>query len=285
MIRPHDISHLCKDIFYSIIFFAVILILYACPFSSPYKLDKDASIPVDETLLGKWSAIIADKKSNAQPVKVILSRKNDTEYNIDFTGYLNDLRPYKVVRNDSIKGSVLVVHAHDDGDVLAFGGGGDDDFLRAGDEVALGLLGFGEEAGGFDDDIHAERLPRQFGGRLGGDDFDLGAIDDEDVIIGLVGAGFLRADGAVETTLGGVVFQEIGEVVRRDDVANRDDFDVLANQTLFHHCAEDEPSDASEAIDCHFHCHNFCFLDFRLNQLQAAHVSGDAPTVNEEFGA
>lgn len=108
MIRPHDISHLCKDIFYSIIFFAVILILYACPFSSPYKLDKDASIPVDETLLGKWSAIIADKKSNAQPVKVILSRKNDTEYNIDFTGYLNDLRPYKVVRNDSIKGSAYM---------------------------------------------------------------------------------------------------------------------------------------------------------------------------------
>ena len=108
MIKPHDIFHLCKNIFYSIILFAVILILYACPFSSPYKLDEDASIPVDEKLLGKWATLIADKKGNAQPVKVILSKKNDTEYNIDFTGYFNDLKPYKVAKDDSIKGSAYM---------------------------------------------------------------------------------------------------------------------------------------------------------------------------------
>ena len=42
-------------------------------------------------------------------------------------------------------------------------GRGDDDLLGAGGEVALGLLGFGEEAGGFDDMIDAQRLPRQRG--------------------------------------------------------------------------------------------------------------------------
>ena len=42
---------------------------------------------------------------------------------------------------------LLVVDAHDDGDVLALGRGGDDDLLRAGVDVALGLLGLGEQAG------------------------------------------------------------------------------------------------------------------------------------------
>ena len=41
-------------------------------------------------------------------------------------------------------------------------------------EVALGLLGVGEEAGGFDDDIDAEFLPRERGGTfLDRETFDL----------------------------------------------------------------------------------------------------------------
>ena len=45
-----------------------------------------------------------------------------------------------------------------------FAGSGDDDLLGAGVEMTLGLLGFGEEAGRFDHDVHAEFLPRK-GGR------------------------------------------------------------------------------------------------------------------------
>ncbi len=108
MIKPRNISDSCNTLLYSIIFSAGTLILYACPFSSPYKLDIDPSIPVDEALLGKWATIVPDKKGNAQPVKVILSKKNDTEYNIDFTGDLYDLKPYKVVTDDSIKGTAFM---------------------------------------------------------------------------------------------------------------------------------------------------------------------------------
>ena len=108
MMKYHTITFSGRRFCYYFIFIPLILILYACPFSSPYKLDKDPSIPVDEILLGKWATIITDKKGNAQPVKIILSKRNETEYNINFTGYLNDLKPYKVVTGDSINGTACM---------------------------------------------------------------------------------------------------------------------------------------------------------------------------------
>jgi hypothetical protein len=108
MIKHEGISSFCKKLYYYIITVSVILILYACPFSSPYKLDEDASVPVDEVLLGKWTTMILNKKGNPQPVKMTLSKKNANEYYIDFTGDLNDLKPYNIVRNDSIKGSAYI---------------------------------------------------------------------------------------------------------------------------------------------------------------------------------
>jgi hypothetical protein len=108
MMKYHNIPFSGRVFCYYIILIPLTLILYACPFSSPYKLDKDPSIPVDEILLGKWATIIVDKKGNEQPVKVILSRKNDTEYDINFTGDLNDLKPYKVIAGDSIKGTACM---------------------------------------------------------------------------------------------------------------------------------------------------------------------------------
>src|SRR4029079_4762360 len=85
------------------------------------------------------------------------------------------------VGDDVVLGGVvlLVVHAHHDRDVLVLGGGGDDDLLRARLQVGLGLLGFGEEAGGLHHVIGAQRLPRQLRGTLDGQDLD-GAAGDVD---------------------------------------------------------------------------------------------------------
>ncbi len=92
------------------------------------------------------------------------------------------------VGDDVVLGGVVLVfvHAHDDGDVFVLGGSGDDDFLEARRQVimALSFFGFGEEAGGFDDVVDAHRRPREFGWGLGGDDFDLVPVDDEDIIVG-----------------------------------------------------------------------------------------------------
>ena len=107
------ISFSRSNLFYFIIGIPLILILYACPFSSPYKLDKEPAIPVDEVLIGKWATMIPDKKGNSLPVKMILSKKNDTEYNIDFTGTFADLKMYNVVKEDSIKAVAFISNVAD----------------------------------------------------------------------------------------------------------------------------------------------------------------------------
>ena len=108
MIKHPCIITFCKNFYYSVIFLAAILLLYACPFSSPYKLDKDALIPVDDVILGKWATRTMNKKGDMQPIKMMLTKKNDTEYNISFTGDLSDLKSYKIVTEDSIKGSAYM---------------------------------------------------------------------------------------------------------------------------------------------------------------------------------
>jgi hypothetical protein len=72
------------------------------------------------------------------------------------------------VGDDVVLGGVVlvVVHAHDDGDVFALGRGGDDDLLGAGGDVALGLFGVGEQTGGLDDDIDAEAFQGSSAGVL-----------------------------------------------------------------------------------------------------------------------
>ena len=65
-------------------------------------------------------------------------------------------------------------------------------FLAPAVDVALGLRRVGEQAGRLDDDVHAQRLPRQRGRAvLGGQTLDLLAVDDQHVVLGRVGARLL----------------------------------------------------------------------------------------------
>ena len=126
----------------------------------------------------------------------------------------------------------------------------------AGCQVAPGLLGFGEQAGRFDDVLDAKLLPRQ-GGRpfLDGEALDRVAVDDERVVFG--GARRLLAgDRAAEPTLRRVVLEQVGEVVGRDEVVDGHHVERLAEQPLLDQ-VEDEAADAAEAVDAHFHCHRF----------------------------
>ena len=170
------------------------------------------------------------------------------------------------VGNDVVLRAVVffVVHAHDDRDVFVLGGSGNDDLLRAGGDVAVGgfrvgLVGIGEEAGGFDDDVHAEFLPRQFRRSARADNVDFLAVDHEHVVFGDFGSRFLGTDRAGKATLRGVVFDEVSEVVSGNDIPDRDDFDVFTDETLFDQRPEDQAANTAEPIDCNFHCHNFDF--------------------------
>ena len=91
------------------ILFVLSATLCACPYSSPYNLDQEPYIYVEDVLLGNWLGII-DKPGVAkqQKVTLTLSKKTETEYNISLTGYLDDLKPYHVVKADSINGSAFM---------------------------------------------------------------------------------------------------------------------------------------------------------------------------------
>jgi hypothetical protein len=86
----------------------------------------------------------------------------------------------------------VVVHAHDDGDVLALRRSGDDDLLGACGDVALGLFGLGEETGGLDDEFDTELGPGELGGGLGGNDKDVVAVETRTSSSALSGEDFLE---------------------------------------------------------------------------------------------
>ena len=92
----------------------LILTLCSCPYSSPFKLDDAPSMYVDDQYLGKWVTFVKQTRTEKEePVKLILSKKNEMEYNIAFTGYLDELQPYKVIKGDSIKGTAFMSYIGD----------------------------------------------------------------------------------------------------------------------------------------------------------------------------
>jgi hypothetical protein len=84
--------------------------LYGCPYDSPYNLDETPLQNIDESLLGKWTTIrqrpAPEKHTKSEEsVVVVFSKRTDMEYDVAITGNLQELRPYHVIINDSIKGT------------------------------------------------------------------------------------------------------------------------------------------------------------------------------------
>ena len=89
--------------------FCLCISLCSCPYSSVYKLDDDPTLPVVNVLLGKWATFVKDPNTQKdEPVKLILSKKNEMEYNVAFVGYADQLRPYHVITADSVKGTAFM---------------------------------------------------------------------------------------------------------------------------------------------------------------------------------
>ena len=98
-----------KGILYIAGLFFLSTMLCACPFSSPYKLDDEPSMYVEEVLLGKWATYVKRPDSDKEePVKVILSKKTDTEYDIVLIGFVKELRPLRIATADSVKGTAFM---------------------------------------------------------------------------------------------------------------------------------------------------------------------------------
>lgn len=89
--------------------FLLSVLLCACPYSSPYLLDENPTIYVEDELIGSWATLVKKPVSGKQEiVRLILSKRSDTEYNIAFTGKLDELKPFKLLLRDSVNGTAFM---------------------------------------------------------------------------------------------------------------------------------------------------------------------------------
>jgi hypothetical protein len=113
---------------------------------------------------------------------------------------------------------LVVVHAEHDGDVLVGRGRGDNDLLDRRAKVGLGLLGVGEEASGFHDDLSADRSPVELRGVALGEDLDLLAVDNDGVFGG--------RDFILQVAEDRIVLEEMRQGSGGREVVDGDEFDV-----------------------------------------------------------
>ena len=153
----------------------------------------------------------------------------------------------------------IVIHANDESGVFALGRSRNDHLLRACGDMPLCESGIGEESGGLDDDFHTEFLPWQTFRRACTHHFDFVTVHHDHIVFGKFWGRFFRGNCAIEATLGGVVFQKIGEVVRWNDVTDGDDIEGGSKVTLFDEGAEDKATDATESVDGNSSRHDSIF--------------------------
>jgi hypothetical protein len=85
------------------------VVLCGCPYSSAYTLDETPTIYVENALVGNWATFVKKAgSSKEEPVKMILSKKTETEYNIAFLGYIDELKRFGVVKADSVTGTAFI---------------------------------------------------------------------------------------------------------------------------------------------------------------------------------
>lgn len=87
-------------------------ILTGCPYDSPYCIDPVPLLPIDESLLGKWTAFVEkpgdETHFREEPVTIIFEKRTEMEYEIAITGYIGELKRYNLITNDTIKGTAYL---------------------------------------------------------------------------------------------------------------------------------------------------------------------------------
>jgi hypothetical protein len=95
-----------------VVLFLLTPFLYGCPYYSPYPIDPTPQMDINTTLIGNWATLVTrvvnDKTSYTEPVKIIFKQRNEKEYNIFITGYINELAPFHLVDEDTIRGTAFL---------------------------------------------------------------------------------------------------------------------------------------------------------------------------------
>ena len=101
-----------KSLLHTALSFLLCIVLWGCPYESPYAVDKESQQNIDEELLGKWAAFVArpsvENEYTESPVKIIFEKRTDMEYDVAITGYIEELKKYRVIENDTIRGTAFI---------------------------------------------------------------------------------------------------------------------------------------------------------------------------------
>ena len=157
------------------------------------------------------------------------------------------------VGDDVVVGRVIhrFVDTQDDGEVLTLGRGADDHlFGAAAVDVAAGLFGGGEQAGGLYDYLYAEVLPGDLGRVALGQDFDGPAVNRDGSVAG--------ADVAGERAVVAVVLQQVGVCLGVGQVVDGYYLERVRVEVVDR--LEYLAADASESVDAYLYCHLGCLL-------------------------
>ena len=158
------------------------------------------------------------------------------------------VRRARGVRDDVVVPRVvqMVVHAHDDRDVLVLRGRRDDHRRRTGLQVPRRALGVGELARRLQHQVDAVFEPRDRRGARLAVHPDRLAVDHDRAVLCL--------DGPRVRAVGGIVLEQPGVGRRIDDVVDRDDLGRAAGAPQQR--SQREPSDPAKSVDPDPHSHD-----------------------------
>ncbi len=149
------------------------------------------------------------------------------------------------VGDDRLAVVLRIVHPVDEHRGGVLGRRGHDHLLRARVDVLLRGLGGQEQAGGLDHHVGADLVPLQVCRIALGGQADALAVDDEGAV--------LDGDLALEAAVDRVVLEQVGQVVRLEQVVDADHLDVVTE--VLHRRAQDVAPDAPETVDAYLDRH------------------------------
>ena len=87
--------------------------MYGCPYRSAYKLDDEPKVLIDESFIGKWTSTASKFDGTAFPVKMIVGKKTDYEYDLSFIGPLRVAlsNVADISKQDTIKATAFISEA------------------------------------------------------------------------------------------------------------------------------------------------------------------------------
>ncbi len=96
----------------NLLLLSVCIMLWGCPYCSPYGIDAAAQQDIEEGLIGNWGTLVNKPSDEMHPtadsVKICFTKYTDQEYTIAITGGLQELRPLHCLENDTIKGTAYL---------------------------------------------------------------------------------------------------------------------------------------------------------------------------------